>query len=51
MVENVLPRLGNLTAFGCRMSGPATHSLLLVLAKRGAKLTSLVLEYARPLPF
>ncbi|KAI0027261.1 hypothetical protein K488DRAFT_74681 [Vararia minispora EC-137] len=55
MVENVLPKLVNLSAFGCHMNGDAMYNLLLVLEKNsakstGAKLSSLVLDPTTPLP-
>ena len=45
MLENALPKLVNLTLFGCRMDGKATHTLLQALDKNQSKLKSLVLEY------
>ena len=44
MITTVLPKLTNLTTFGCRMDGRLMNSLLLALQKTHPKLKSLVLE-------
>ncbi|KZV63434.1 hypothetical protein PENSPDRAFT_211283 [Peniophora sp. CONT] len=49
MLENAIPKLVNLTSFGCRMDGKAMQTLLHALDKNQTKLKGLVLDPISPL--